>query len=87
MSREALPAPILHDSCRAFVLFCRDQGLFTARLVALDGSKFGAAASDKRVIGRREIAEETAHFDRRIAAYLVGLDESDAREPDEALPG
>lgn len=32
-------------TCRAFVLFCRDQGLFTARLVALDGSKFRAAAS------------------------------------------
>jgi transposase len=36
-------------ACRAFVLFCRDQGLFTARLVALDGSKFRAAASGKRI--------------------------------------
>ena len=34
-------------SCRAFVLFCRDQG--PARLVALDGSKFRAAASAKRI--------------------------------------
>jgi transposase len=71
-------------ACRAFVLFCRDQGLFTARLVALDGSKFRAVASAKRVIGRREIAEETARLDRRIADYLAGLDESDPREPDEA---
>jgi len=30
------------------------------------------------------IAEETARLDRRIADYLAGLDESDAREPDEA---
>ena len=37
-------------ACRAFVLFCRDQGLFTARLVALDGSKFRAAASAKRIM-------------------------------------
>jgi transposase len=71
-------------ACRAFVLFCRDQGLFTARLVALDGSKFRAAASAKRVMGRREIVDETARLDRRIADYLAGLDESDAREPDEA---
>jgi transposase len=71
-------------ACRAFVLFCRDQGLFTARLVALDGSKFRAAVSAKRIMGRREIAEETARLDRRIAAYLTDLDESDAREPDEA---
>ena len=71
-------------TCRAFVLFCRDQGLFTARLVALDGSKFRAAASTKRVMGRREIAEEAARLDRRIADYLAGLDKSDASEPDEA---
>jgi len=71
-------------ACRAFVLFCRDQGLFAARLVALDGSKFRAAASAKRIMGRREIAEEAARLDRRIAAYLAGLDESDAHEPDEA---
>jgi transposase len=71
-------------ACRAFVLFCRDQGLFAARLVALDGSKFRAAASAKRVIGRREISEEAARLDRRIAEYLAGLDASDAHEPDEA---
>jgi transposase len=70
-------------ACRAFVLFCRDQGLFAARLVALDGSKFRAAASAKRIMGRREIAEETARLDRRIAGYLAGLDESDAGEPDD----
>ncbi len=71
-------------SCRAFVLFCRDQGLFTARPVALDGSKSRAAASAKRVTGRREIAGETARLDRRISEYLAGLDENDAHEPDEA---
>ena len=73
-------------TCRAFVLFCRDQGLFTARLVALDGSKFRAAASSKRVMGRREIAAEAIRLDRRIAEYLAVLDESDAGEPEEA-PG
>ena len=71
-------------ACWAFVLFCRDQGLFAARLVALDGSKFRAAASAKRIMGRREIAQETARLDRRIADYLAGLDENDACEPAEA---
>jgi hypothetical protein len=27
-------------TCRAFVLFCREQGLFTARLVAIDVRKY-----------------------------------------------
>jgi transposase len=71
-------------TCRALVLFCRDQSLFTGRLVALDGSKFRAAASTRRVMGRREFAEEASRLDRRIAEYLAGLDASDAREPDEA---
>ena len=71
-------------ACRAFVLFCRDQGLFAARLVALDGSKFRAAASAKRVMGGREIKEEAASLDRRIADYLTGLEKNDACEPDEA---
>src|ERR1700678_4117484 len=71
-------------ACRAFVMFCRDQGLFTARLGALDGSKFRAAASAKRIIGRREIAQEATHLDRQIASYLAGLDENDDSEPNEA---
>ena len=72
--------------CRAFVMLCRDAGLFQARLVALDGSKFRAVASRKKVIGRQEIAEETSRLDRKIAHYLAELDEADAAEPDDA-PG
>ena len=34
-------------------------------------------------MGRRGIVEEAARLDRRIANRLVGLDVSDAREPDE----
>ncbi|TAN09317.1 MAG: IS1182 family transposase, partial [Rhizobiaceae bacterium] len=75
--------PAIVGACRAFVLLCRDAGLFAARLVALDGSKFRAAASPKKVIGREEIANEAARLDGRIAAYLSGLDEADASEPDD----
>ena len=68
---------------RAFVLLCREAGLFTARLIALDGSKFRAVASGKRIIGHAEIAEEAARLDQKIADYLGGLDEADAVEPDD----
>lgn len=83
--RRANGAAIV-GACRAFVLVCRDAGLFAARLVALDGSKFRAVASAKKIVGRSRIAEETAHLDRKIADYLAGLDEADAAEPDDA-PG
>lgn len=78
--------PAIVGACRAFVLLCREAGLFAARLVALDGSKFRAAASMKKVIGRREIEEERARLERKIAGYLSGLDTADACEPDDA-PG
>ncbi len=71
-------------ACRAFVLICRDAGLFTARLVALDGSLFRAVASAKKILGRREIEEARDRLDRRIADYLSGLDTADASEPDDA---
>lgn len=73
-------------ACRAFVLLCRDAGLFSARLVALDGSKFRAAASAKKIVGGARIAGETARLDQKIADYLAGLDEADDAEPDDA-PG
>lgn len=70
-------------ACRAFILFCRDQGLFTARLVALDGSKFRAAASPRRIINREQIGREIAKIDEQIAEYLVTLDQEDDAEPSE----
>jgi hypothetical protein len=51
------------------VLFCRDQGLFTARLVAR--LEVPAAASAKRIIGRREIAQEAAHLLKPAAACTI----------------
>jgi transposase len=76
--------PAIVGACRAFVLLCRDAGLFAARLVALDGSKFRAVASSKKVVGRGEIVEEAARLDGKIASYLAGLDEADGAEPDDA---
>ncbi len=68
-------------ACRAFVLFCRDQGLFTARLIAIDGAKFRAAASPIRIMDQPRIAEEIEKLDARIAGYLAKLDETDVMEP------
>src|SRR5262249_28240545 len=39
----------------------------------IDGSKFRAAASAKRIMGERDIAEEAARIDQRIAGYLADL--------------
>lgn len=73
-------------ACRAFVILCRDAGLFSARLVALDGSTFRAAASRKKIINQEKIADEMGRLDGRIAAYLACLDETDEAEAGDA-PG
>jgi transposase len=67
--------------CRAFIRFCREQSLFGAELLAIDGTKIAAVASRKRVITPAKIAKMNAAIDRKIAAYLASMDEADREEP------
>jgi Transposase DDE domain/Transposase domain (DUF772) len=69
---------------RALVRFCRGRGLFTARLLALDGTKMRAVASPRRVMNAKELAAEQARVEAQIATYLTALDAADAAEPEEA---
>jgi len=73
-------------ACRDFVKFCRGQSLFGAELVAIDGSKFRAAASKKAVYSKARIERELARIERQVQEYLEVLDKTDASEvsvPDE----
>src|SRR5882672_3393636 len=67
--------------CRAFIRFCREQSLFGAELLAIDGTKIAAVASRKRVITPAKIAKMNAAIDRKIADYLASMDEADREEP------
>lgn len=42
-------------ACRAFVIFCRGEHLIRGELVAIDGSKFLAVASKRRVVSRKTL--------------------------------
>lgn len=68
--------------CRAFVRFCREQGLFGAELVSIDGSKFRASASRKAVYTPKRIERELVRIDKQVNAYLRELDEADINEPE-----
>lgn len=70
-------------ACHAFVLFCKEQGLFNAQLVAIDGSKFRAAASARRLYDRQALGDEREKLDERIAYYLSRLDDEDESEASE----
>lgn len=64
---------------RALVGFCRAQGLL-GRVVAVDGSKFRAAASARGVIGEKKIAKAEARIDEKVKESLAALDAADAAE-------
>jgi transposase len=78
--RKDHPGAIV-GACRAFIRFCREQSLFGAELLAIDGTKIAAVASRKRVITPAKIAKMNAAIDRKIAEYLASMDEADREEP------
>jgi transposase len=67
--------------CRAFIRFCREQSLFGAELLAIDGTKIAAVASRKQVITPKRIEKMNAAIDRKIADYLTSMDATDREEP------
>jgi len=80
-------APAIAGACRAFIRFCRQQELFGAELVAIDGTKIAAVASRKQVMTPKRIEKMTAAIDRKITEYLWSMDESDRAEGGAEEPG
>jgi transposase len=73
--------------CRSFVLFCREQALFAAELVAIDGSRFGAVNSLRRNYTAGGLQRLIAETEQHIATYLQSLAEADADEGQSAAAG
>ena len=67
----------VRGACRAFIQFCRQADLLTGRLVAIDGSKFKAAASKDSVTRRAQLPEQRQRIDDLIDRYLQQLDQAD----------
>ena len=59
--------------CRAFVQFCRQQGLFGAEPVAIVASKFAAPNSPQKAFTTAQIEREAKRLDERMA-IIGGLD-------------
>src|SRR5256886_3907373 len=74
-------AEAIVKECRAFIGFCREQSLFGAELLAIDGTRIAAVASRKQVMTPKRIEQMNAAIDRKIADYLAAMDEADREEP------
>jgi transposase len=63
--------------CRQFVLFCKQAGLVSGHLVAIDGSKFRAAASKDQALTRKQLENQVGKLEQKIDHYLGQLAASD----------
>ena len=69
--------------CREFVMLCKKLKLLSAKLVAIDGSKFKAVNSRDRNFTRAKMKRRLEKVESDIDRYLTELDEADERELDD----
>ena len=72
--------PAIRQTCRQFVLLCREIGLFEQALVAIDGSKFKAVNNRDKNFTPHKLKARQQQLDESIARYLADLDRAD-RDP------
>jgi transposase len=66
--------------CRQFVELCRQLGLFTRAVVAIDGSKFKAVNNRDKNYTVAKVGKRIEQVDANIARYLAALDRADREE-------
>ncbi len=70
--------------CSQFVVLCRQLGLFTRAVVAIDGSKFKAVNNRDKNFTVAKLGKRIEQVDASIARYLAALDRTDREESDVA---
>jgi len=68
--------------CTEFVGVCRELELFSATLVAIDGSKFKAVNSRDKNFTRNSVKRRLKKTQANIDRYLAKLDQADQEEPE-----
>lgn len=69
--------PAIQQACAQFVGLCRDLGLFSKAIVALDGSKFKAVNSRDNNFTINKVAKRIEQAEINIARYLTALERAD----------
>ena len=74
----------IRSVCRQFVVLCKQLGLFSEALVAIDGSKFKAVNNRDRNFTSAKLQRRMEEIESSISRYLTALDTADRQEPDVA---
>ena len=67
--------------CRQFVVLCRQLGLLSEALVAIDGAKFKAVNNRDRNFTSAKLQRRMQEIEASINRYLAALDTADREEP------
>lgn len=70
----------LKNCFKLFVLFLKEAGLLSSKLIAADGSKFRASNSKKNNFNEKKIQRHLDYIENKTAEYLRQLDENDKQE-------
>lgn len=71
----------IRNACRQFVVRCKQLGLFSEALVAIDGSKFKAVNNRDRNFTSAKLQRRMEEIESSINRYLTELDTADRQEP------
>ncbi len=74
--------PSIRAVCSQFVVLCRQLGLFTRTVVAIDGSKFKAVNNRDKNYTVAKVTGRMEQVNASIARYLRALDQADREESD-----
>ena len=74
--------PAIGAVCSQFVVLCRRLNLFTAAVVAIDGSKFKAVNNRDKNFTMYKVDARIEQVDASIMRYLAALDRADREESD-----
>src|SRR5438067_2013195 len=66
--------PAIRKVCAQFVAVCREIGLLTTAIVAIDGSKFKAVNNRDKNFTRAKMERRLAQIEESVARYLSQLD-------------
>ncbi len=72
--------PAIQAACAHFVVLCREIGLFTRALAAVDGSKFKAVNTRDKNFTPVKLKKRIEQVAEHIAGYLQDLDTADRQE-------
>lgn len=76
--------PAIQAACAHFVVLCREIGLFTQAMAAVDGSKFKAVNTRDKNFTPTKLKKRIEQVAKHIADYLEDLDTADRLEGEAA---